>query len=209
MVSPNVNLIVGKILANTRKGSFWCFASEKELEDIFDEIEQEQSIILIKKKGVVLCEIDPNFMIETAQEISNGTQYMQEDLTAIQQEMAKSVVSFERFLITKGKQKDHFAGAIGIYSVNASPSITYNGVNYPAFRLNMVKVLQLLKEYGYKIKVNSNYVTVDEALQDMTSLWKSVMFSPTHSGIFINIQSGLNSQEMEQKEKYYNQKYGN
>ena len=207
IVSPNVNYLLSKVVSNSIKGCFWGFVNYKDIEGIKEELDNIDTIMIVKKGNICICEVDPNYLVTTINQLQSNT-YTQEELNLIQQRAADAVVEFEKFLIEKGKDKENFTGTIGIYCTNMNPTMVYKSVNYPAFRLNMVKVLQLLQEYGYLVKVGSEYVDIETAIKDKKSLWGSVMVSPMLTGIFMNIRCNLSKSEMIEKEKYFNQKYG-
>ena len=200
-VSPNVNYVLSKIISNSIKGCFWGFVNYKDIEDIKEEVDNVDKIIIIKKGNVCICGVDPSYLVETANELQPGT-YVQDDLDLIQNRAADAVVEFEKFLIAKGKEKENFVGTIGVYCTNTNPTMVYKGVNYPAFRLNMLQVLKLLQEYGYLIKVGKEYIDISTAVKDKAKLWGSVMISPTLNGVFMNIKCNLSSSDMLQKENY-------
>lgn len=206
VVSPNVNYVLSKVISNSIKGCFWGFVNYKDIEDIKQEVDNNDNIMIIKKGNVCICEVDPNYLVTTANDLQPNM-YTSKDLEIIQQRAADAVVEFEKFLITKGQEKENFAGTIGIYCLNSNPTMVYNGVNYPAFRLNMVKVLQLLDEYGYCVKCGKDYIDISKAIKDKNILWGSVMVAPMLNGVFINIKCRLSISEMKQKETYFKKKY--
>ena len=206
IVSPNVNYLLSKIVANSIKGCFYGFVNYKDIEDIMEELEQEEHISIIKKGSICLCEVDPNYLVNNANTLQPDT-YTKEDLDLIKKRMADAIVEFEKFLIARGKEKENFAGTIGIYCTNLNPHMIFNGMNYPAFRLSMVKVLHLLQEYGYCVKLGNEYLEVSDAIKDTNKLWSGVKISPTLTGIFMNIKCNISIVEMEEKERNFKKKY--
>ena len=145
-------------------------------------------------------------MINTMNEIAFNTFY-KGDLDVITQEMANAIVEFEKFLIQKGITTDNFKGTIAIYSTNKNPSLMCNNVNYPAFRLNLLKALQILKLQGYEIQLGSTFVPIDVAVSNQSDLLKSLKLSPIRNGVFMNIRCALSKEQMKQKDLELKQKY--
>ena len=139
-------------------------------------------------------------------EIASNTFY-KGDLDVITQEMANAIVEFEKFLIQKGITTDNFKGTIAIYSTNKNPSLMCNNVNYPAFRLNLLKALQILKLQGYEIQLGSTFVPIDVAVSNQSDLLKSLKLSPIRNGVFMNIRCALSKEQMKQKDLELKQKY--
>ena len=82
-----------------------------------------------------------------------------------------------------------------------------NNVNYPAFRLNLLKALQILKLQGYEIQLGSTFVPIDVAVSNQSDLLKSLKLSPIRNGVFMNIRCALSKEQMKQKDLELKQKY--
>ena len=96
IVSPNVNYLLSKIVANSIKGCFYGFVNYKDIEDIMEDLEQDEHISIIKKGSICLCEVDPNYLVNNANTLQPDT-YTKEDLDLIKKTPFKGVF----FVVTK------------------------------------------------------------------------------------------------------------
>ncbi len=198
--------VLSRILPNTIKGCFYGFIQTAEIAEDMAELQGNPNISVQSMDNYSIVEVNPPYMINTMNEIASNTFY-KGDVDVITQEMANAVVEFEKFLVQKGKTIDNFKGTIAIYSTNKSPSLMYNNTNYPAFRLNLLKALQILKLQGYEIQLGNAFVPVDVAVANQSDLVRSLKLSPVKNGVFMNVRCALSKEQMKQKEVELRQKY--
>lgn len=204
--SPSIQYAITQVLPNILNGAFWAFTDMAGIQSHIEAIKAEPNIVARKLGNACLIEVGHDFMISSVNAIDSNA-ITRSDLTVIHEKMADAVVEFEKFLISRGK-KGNFSGMIGIYCTNNVTSINYKGVSYPAFRLGMGKALELLSTYGYAVKVNGSYIPAAQAGGTGQALWNSAMLSPTKTGIFIEVASTYNKEQIKQCEAQFKAKYG-
>ena len=72
------------------------------------------------------------------------------------------------------------------------------GTAYPAFRVPVQSALTALANWGYQIRVGEQFVTPQQAVQTGSNLFRSMVLSPTNTGIFIQIRSTLTPDQLKQ-----------
>lgn len=208
--SPSVQYAITTALANIMNGAFWGFTDMKSIQSHVEAIKAEPNITARKLGNACLIEVQPGFLLNAVQAIDPNA-ITQGDLNNIQRSMAEALMSFEKFLISKGKliaKGTPFGGTVGIYCINDTESIVFKGTNYPAFRVTMGDALRLLAQYGYEISVGGNFIPAMQAVNAGNALWESANLSPTKTGIFINIRSTLSAEQIKAKEAEFKQRYG-
>lgn len=207
----SVQYAIVTILPNIVNGAFWGFTDKAGVEKHIDAIRQAQGNLSARLLGnACLIEANPNYLVSAVAQIDPNA-VTQADLNKMKNAMAEAEISFEKWLISKAKTKEgakQFGGTIGIYCINDVSTITYKGVNYPAFRVDMQKALGYLGKYGYKVQVQGQFVDVQTAAQAGQALWSSLTLSPTKTGLFINVQSTLPNEQVKALEAQFNAKYG-
>lgn len=191
-------VLVAKHLKN---GVFWGFTTVDDVVKHEEAIRKDPNIVARKISARdCIIEISPNYIVQNLVSVGNDI-FSKGDIDKMQSNMASAVVEFEKFLLNKGIQKEGFGSTIGIYCVNNVTTISYRGVSYPAFRLNMEKTLQLLSKYGYYVKVKGKFVPAIEAMRSGALMWDSAKLSPTKTGVFIDIKSSLPASELKKMKK--------
>lgn len=196
-----------KVLPNIRNGAFWGFTDRKNIEDRIEELKKDKNIVARLLGNACLIEVAPAYMIQAVQMV-NPEALTNKDIQLMNESRQKATFELEHFLIRKGKSPEGFGGTVGIYCTNDVTTISYKGVSYPAFRVNMEQLLQILAKYGYNIRVNGSWMSAQQASQSGQALWSSTRLSPTKTGIFVDIQSTLPVDKMKQLEQVFKQKYG-
>ena len=200
---PSVQYAIIQVMPNILNGAFWGFTTLKEIEGHYDSIKSSGGNVVARKlSNACLIEVNPAYLIKAISMIDPEA-LTQKDLDTMQKMRAESLVSFERFLVRKAKEiKDNkkFGGTIGIYCTNDVNTVTYKGTNYPAFRVEIASTLNLLKKWGYLVRVNGNFVKPDQV---GNAIWDSVVLAPTKTGLFIDIQSTLDLETVKQLEKQW------
>lgn len=207
----SVQYAIVTILPNIVNGAFWGFTDKAGVEKHIDTIKSAGGNLSARLLGnACLIEANPNFLVSAVAQIDPKA-VTQADLENMKKKMAEAEVSFEKFLISKGKTKQGqkpFGGAIGIYCINDVTTISYKGVNYPAFRVDMQKALGLLGRYGYKVQVQGQFMDAMSAANSGQALWSSCTLSPTKTGLFINVQSTYTNEQIKQLEAQFKARYG-
>lgn len=206
----SVQYAIVTILPNIVNGAFWGFTDKAGVEKHIDAIRQANGNLSARLLGnACLIEANPNFLVSSVAQIDPNA-VTQADLNKMKNAMAEAEITFEKWLISKAKTKpgaQPFGGTIGIYCINDVSTISYKGVNYPAFRVDMQKALGLLGRYGYKVQVQGQFVDVNTAASLGQALWSSTTLSPTKTGLFISVQSTLPNEQVKMLEQQFKQKY--
>lgn len=207
----SVQYAIVTVLPNIVNGAFWGFTDKAGVEKHIDAIRQSQGNLSARLLGnACLIEVNPQFMVKSVAQIDPNA-VTQADLQKMQTAMAEAEIAFEKWLISKAKTKpgmQPFGGTIGIYCINDVTTISYKGVNYPAFRVDMMKALGLLGRYGYKVQVQGQWMDAAAASQAGQALWSSTILSPTKTGLFISVQSTFSNEQIKQLEAQFKQRYG-
>ena len=207
-MGEDVQYAITVALPNTVNGAFWGFTTVKDAHNHFEAFKKAGGRILARKlqNDGCLIEIEPNYLINSVLQIDSEA-YSKKDIEVMTQALAKSSVDFKRFLLSKAK-KGNFTGKIGIYCTNDVNNINIKGVSYPSFRVSINDVLQSLNQFGYRIKINGQFITPQQAQQAGEALWGSMELSPTKTGLFIEIASTLSKEQIQAVEKQFIAQFG-
>lgn len=207
----SIQYAIVTVLPNIVNGAFWGFTDKKSVERHIDAIREAKGNLSARLLGnACLIEVNPQYMVTAVAKIDPQA-VTQADLNNMKNKMAEAEITFEKWLIAKAKTKQGqqpFGGTIGIYCINDVSTITYKGVNYPAFRVDMQKALGYLGRYGYKVQVNGQFMDVNQAVASGQALWSSTILSPTKTGLFISVQSTYSNEQIKQLEQQFKQRYG-
>lgn len=173
-------------MPNIINGAFWGFCQPAEAMKYKDSLKANKNIHVKKINGGCLVEVQPDFLLGNMNAV-DPTLVNQKDIANIKNGIAQAVSEMDKFLERKKKDAKFRASLVGIYCVNDSTAISYKGVRYPAFRVELSTALKLLAKHGYKIKVNGSYVPVASVMGDVKQLCSNMMLSPTNTGVFIDI----------------------
>lgn len=207
----SVQYAIVQVLPNIVNGAFWGFTDKAGVEKHISAIQSAKGNLSARLLGnACLIEVNPQYMVSAVAQIDPQA-ITQADLNNMKEKMAEAEISFEKWLIHKAKTKEGskpWGGTIGIYCINDVNTITYKGINYPAFRVDMTKALGYLGRYGYKIQVNDQFIDAAQAAQSGQALWSSTILSPTKTGLFISVQSTYTNDQIKQLEAQFKQRYG-
>lgn len=207
-MSPGALYAFTVVAKNLKTGVFWGFTDLNSIKEHISEIKSDSNLKVRKvSEKDCIVEVQPDYVLKNIVTVAPDA-FSQQDLAKMQKNMGEAVVSFEKFLCNKGIAQEGFGSTIGIYCVNNVTSISYKGMAFPAFRLNMEMTLNLLAECGYLIKVGGQFVPATQAMQAGEALWRSTKFSPTKTGIFINVKSGHTKDQLKEVKKRLDAKYG-
>ena len=193
-LGPGVMYAITTALPNMMNGATWGFASEREVLKHVASIQSSGGNIIARRlSNACILEVSPQYLVNSVAVCAPGI-LTQSDLAEMMTKQAEAVLAFERFLIARVKDgaksnKLPFTGTVGIYCTNEVTSISLKGKSYPAFRVNISTFLQQCFNYGYLVKVGDNFMLPQQAGQSGDALWKSMMVSPTQTGVFVEIQS--------------------
>lgn len=206
-LSPSIQYAIVTVMPNIINGAFWGFTDMKSISEHIEAIKNSNGNLMARKLGnACLIEANPNYLVNAISSI-DANALAQKDLQVMNQKRAEAQIAFEKFLITRGKSEKPFGGTIGIYCTNDVTTISYKGVNYPAFRVDIITTLGLLSKYGYTIKVNGQFVSAQQASQAGQALWDSTILAPTKTGIFVDIQSTFPPAKIKELEKEFKARY--
>lgn len=173
-------------LSNIAYGANWGFASLDKVRDFYEDLKKDTNLGVKRINGGFIVEVNPNYILKAADIVAKGV-VQQKDIDNMQKKGAEGYVAFEKFLKTKSKQP--FESVVGIYCTNATTSITYKGIQYPSFRVNLINALKLLGQYGFEVSVNKvGFVPANVAVNSPVKLYQSMLLSPTNTGVLIKIK---------------------
>lgn len=202
---PSVQYAIVTVVPNIINGAFWGFTDMQDIQEHTEQLKQDKNIVARKLGNSCLIEVEPSYLLKAVQ-AGDPNAITKKDVDVMQNAIAEAKHSFNRFLIQKGKTAEPgklFAGTIGIYCTNNVTTISYRGVNYPAFRVNIADALTALNYFGYEIRVGGQFVNPMQASNMGQALWESLSLSPTKTGIFMNIRCKLTPEQMKVKEAEY------
>ncbi len=205
--SSGIQYLISQIMPNIVNGAFWSFIDKQIVMNYMEDIRNSNGQIVVRQlQNIALLEISPYCLINTFNETSSEP-ITAKDVENITQVIADTQITFERFLINRGKSSEEtgqlFANKIAIYNTKDTMITIHNGINYPAFAIDMRIALSLLYMYGYKIKVAGRYVTASEVAEAGNDLWSSVTLTPDKSAVFIDIACTYDSSRIKQLEKEF------
>ena len=203
---PSTQYAIVTVMPNILNGAFWGFDDVKNVQEHYDALKDDKNIICRKIGDKALIEVKPDYLLNVIKLI-DADAIRQSDLEEIMRSQSKAHIDFERFLIRKGKSKEGFGGAVGIYCTNDTTEIRFQGVNYPAFRLGIIETLGYLANYNYMIGVGKQFIPAKDAFNAGQNLWNSMKISPTETGVFINIKYAGTPDQMKQMEDMFKKKY--
>lgn len=207
-LNNGARVAISIVLGNMLNGCFWGFTDTSFIKAHEQAIKDNADIILRRlNDDNVLVEVNPKLVIESLQEIDENA-FTMRDKNDIVEAQKLALCDFEKYLIDKGKLDTTFEGKVGIYCINKVSCITLKGKYYRAFRLNINQVLDLLNRYGYLIKLNGKYVEPIEVIRRKEELFRtSAIFSPSKTGVFIDIKYNETKELMLELEKKFLIKY--
>lgn len=210
-MSPSIQYAIVQVLPNIVNGAFWGFTDMKGIQEHIEAIKASNGQIVARQLGnACLIEVVPQYLIKAVSQIDSNA-VTNKDVQVMSQKRAEAQIAFEKFLISRGKSSAKtgkpFAGTIGIYCTNDVTTISYKGVSYPAFRVDMITALGLLDRYGYTVRVNNQFIPAKQASQAGQSLWSSVTLAPTKTGLFIDISCTYSADKIKELEKQFKAKY--
>lgn len=183
------------LLKNIPNGAFWGFTSYAEAKKYAEALKQDSNITA-RKLGTgdaVLIEINPDYLLKAVSAV-DASLLTQADVQNMQKGIATAGAQMEKFLISKADKA--YTGLVGIYCTNDTPTITYKGVSYPAFRINIMTALNALANWGYQVKVGDKFVPPQAAAQSGAALFASMQLSPTSTGVFMQVRSTLTPEQL-------------
>lgn len=185
---PSTQYAIVTVLPNIANGAFWGFTNVTDIREHSEALKTDPNIQL-RRVGTkdVIVEVAPNYLISATASVVGKDKFNQKDIDTMIEYSAKAVVEFEKFLLNKAKKG--FAGLIGVYCTNDTTSISYKGVSYPAFRLPIIKALQICEKFKYKVKVKGQWMAPGQAMSAGQDLFDSLIVSPTKTGVFMEIRS--------------------
>lgn len=185
------------VLPNIVNGAFWGFISKADCVEYADGIKSNPNIRLYPLGEMALAEVDGTYMlsevvakdaavVKIIRTLSSDADFV----SAIKRFSGEASAYFEKWLM---KNACGYAGNLGIYCINDTPAITYQNQSYPAFRINGATVTQLLRKWGFQVRVGGNFLP---CTLKTSELLKSAVLSPTLTGVFINVRSTLNQAQV-------------
>lgn len=184
-------------LPNCANGAFWGFTSMEEASRHIDVIKGNQNILAHKIANACLVEVNPDYLYKACHVIDPALM-PEQVVRSMQKDLAEAMAAFEKFLYVKAEKEPKKSQLVGIYCVNDSTAITYKGISYPAFRVNLSNALQLLAKWGYVVNVKGKAVTPAAAANAGQAVYDSMTLSPTNTGVFIQICPTYSPEQIKQ-----------
>lgn len=170
---------------NIANGAFWGFCNVDEAMKFQEGLKANKNVSVKKIKGGCLVEVSPEYLLNTMHRI-DPMLTDQKGMSNIKEGIAKARVEFDKFLGRKAKDSSYTGGMLGIYCINDTPTISFNGERYPAFRVDLATTLQGLSKYGFNVVINGKKVPASK-VKSIKELCQSMTVSPTNTGVFITI----------------------
>lgn len=198
----SVQFAIITALPNIVNGAFWGFEEVKKCREYGEALKGDKNVILRKLYGgeAALVEVNPDYLLK-AVSLVDGNLITEKDIAAMREGIAEGCASFEKFLMKNADK--NFRSQVGIYCINDSTAITYKGIAYPAFRVDIRTALNLMNKWGYMIGVAGKMVTPQDAMHAGSKLFESMMLSPTNTGVFITVASTWNEAQVKQAKEQY------
>lgn len=198
----SVQFAIITALPNIVNGAFWGFEEVKKCREYGEALKGDKNVILRKLYGgeAALVEVNPDYLLK-AVSLVDGNLITKKDIEAMREGIAEGCASFEKFLMRNADK--NFRSQVGIYCINDSTAITYKGIAYPAFRVDIRTALNLMNKWGYMIGVAGKMVTPQDAMHAGSKLFESMMLSPTNTGVFITVASTWNEAQVKQAKEQY------
>lgn len=198
----SVQFAIITALPNIVNGAFWGFEEVKKCREYGEALKGDKNVILRKLYGgeAALVEVNPDYLLK-AVSLVDGSLITKKDIEAMREGIADGCASFEKFLMRNADK--NFRSQVGIYCINDSTAITYKGIAYPAFRVDIRTALNLMNKWGYMIGVAGKMVTPQDAMHTGSKLFESMMLSPTNTGVFISVASTWNEAQVKQAKEQY------
>lgn len=200
LLTPSQNYAIAIAGKNVKCGAFWGFTTLSDVKEYYKAIASDKNMQARKIADSCIIEVNPKYIVESISAVDSSI-LSRNDYEHIQKNMSGAVVEFEKFLVNKGITTPNFQSTICIYSINNVSSVSYKGVSYPAFRLNLEKTMTILAQFGYMVKVGGSYVSAKDAVGNIKALWESLKLSPTKTGVFMNIKSTLPPEQLKVMKK--------
>ena len=83
--------------------------------------------------------------------------------------------------------KKGYRGRIGIFCTNDSPTITVDGVSYPAFAITLNELCDICSRTGYGFAMGSQIRTADQVKAHADAVLKACTVAPSSNALFIDI----------------------
>lgn len=179
-------------MPNLPYGASWglCRMEEVKVGDRLKEIKSDKNLFAMPVNDGVILQVVKGYLESICNSVCKGLISTQ-DLETMNKMQKTAFTVFDNFLAKKVGKNKSFSELIGIYCTNMVPNIRYKDVDYPAFRVDLTTALQLLHKYGVDVQVGEMYVSALEASaiiqKDPIRISKSLVMSPTMTGVFIKI----------------------
>lgn len=203
-LSPSTQYAIITVLKNITNGACWGFTSLEDVRQHADALKQDPNIKARKLGNACLIEVNPDYLISSVRQVDPNL-VTQRDLDDMRKGLAEAAFDFEKFLINKG-DKDEKSYLVGIYCINDSTAITYNGTPYPAFRINVNSFLSICDKWGYGVCVGKEVVSPRALMTNLKPLFESLILSPTNTGIFARIVPPADKVTFAQRKKEHKER---
>lgn len=191
-----VQFAIVHCMQNVAYGANWGLCRVEDIKKVLPEVKSNNNLFAlpVRGKGVVL-QISDSYLETMVNTALNGV-ITQEDINVMRQKQVKAVEDLKKYFDKLEKKKATGVQRIGIFCTNLTPNIRYNDVDYPAFRVDLTMLLQALAQYGYGVVLtdgqNKSLVEASQVGGYIQSnpelLSKSLVMSPTSTGVFIQIK---------------------
>lgn len=188
---PSTQFAIVNCLPNIPYGADWGLCELAEVKENLASIKEDKNLFALPVKGGVVLQVAKGYLETIVNRVQKGFVTM-EDLKVMVIKQKEALETFDNFLFRKEKKMTPYKGIIGIYCTNLTPNIRYEDGDYPAFRVTLQVALTVLNKYGYSIKLAGGRVASAQEVSNLLSvnpeiISKSLIMSPTRTGVFINI----------------------
>lgn len=214
---PSIQYAIAVVAANFLNGANWGFCDNEGIAPFLADIKKNPNMLarnlngkgclveISNEKYIVDCitSVDPTILFteEERRLFENGNNQQKKmvcernkvaKLTEIAKDRKTAMVELEKFLQNRVKDAKPYNSLIGIYCINDTPSMTKDGKQYNAFRVDAISALKLLHKYGFKVVIEGKAFTPQQCMDAKLAghFWNSLVLNETARGIrgvFIHI----------------------
>lgn len=214
---PSLQFAISVVAANFLNGANWGFCENEDIIPFLADIKKNPNTVarnlngkgclveISSEKYFVDCitSVDPTILFSEEEhklyENGNAQQKKQvcernkiAKLSEIAKDRKTAVIELDKFLEKRVKENKPYNDLIGIYCINDTPSMTKDGVQYNAFRVNAVTALKYLNKYGFKVVIDGRAFTPQQCMNEKMAghFWNSLVLNETARGVrgvFIHI----------------------
>ena len=177
-----VGMAVGTIIENFVNGCSWAFIpdSNREYLTYSEMVEKNPEMTSVKVRGGYLLTMNMDYLIQVLRRTA-GNYVTPKDLELASAHRQEALVKLDKYMKNKNQ------GVIGIYCLNDSPSITIDGIRYPALCVTLNDLLALCVRNGYYLKLGGHRRTPKEVAAHSREVISRLSLPPSRNALMIEL----------------------